>query len=129
MSPTLEQVAALAGVSRSTVSRVINGHPSVDPETRERVLRIVQEQDYHPNAAARTLAGRRSQLIGLVVPQTMSAVFADPYFPQLIQGVSTACEERDYFMLLSFPGRAAERYAHARSCAALTLTVWSWQLR
>lgn len=103
MSPTLEQIAALAGVSRSTVSRVINDHPSVDPDTRERVLRVIREQDYHPNGAARALASRRSHIIGLVIPQAMSAVFTDPYFPILIQGVSTACEERDYYLLLSFP--------------------------
>lgn len=102
MSPTLEQIAALAGVSRSTVSRVVNGHPSVDPETRDRVQRVIREHGYHPNAAARALASRRSQIIALVLPQSMSAVFADPYFPQLIQGVATACDERDYFMLLSF---------------------------
>ncbi len=103
MSPTLEQIAELAGVSRSTVSRVVNDHPSVDPGTRARVQQVIHEQNYHPNAAARALASRRSQLIGLVVPQSMSAVFADPYFPMLIQGVSAACEERGYFMLLSFP--------------------------
>jgi LacI family transcriptional regulator len=103
MSPTLEEIARLAQVSRSTVSRVINGHPAVDPQTRERVQRVVQEQNYHPNGAARALASRHSQLIGLVVPQMLSAVFSDPYFPMLIQGVSAACDERDYFMLLSFP--------------------------
>jgi LacI family transcriptional regulator len=103
MSPTLEQIAALAGVSRSTVSRVVNDHPSVDPDTRERVLRVIREQDYHPNGAARALASRRSHIIGLVIPQAMGAVFSDPYFPILIQGVSAACEERDYYMLLSFP--------------------------
>ena len=103
MSPTLEQIAVLAGVSRSTVSRVVNGHPSVSPETRERVQRVIREQDYHPNGAARALVSRRSQLIGLVVPQTLSSVFADPYFPMLIQGISAACDERNYFMLLSFP--------------------------
>jgi LacI family transcriptional regulator len=103
MSPTLEEIAVLAGVSRSTVSRVVNDHPSVDPETRERVQRVIREHDYHPNPAARTLVNRRSQLIGLLVPQAMASVFADPYFPMLIQGVSAACEERDYFTLLSFP--------------------------
>jgi LacI family transcriptional regulator len=108
MTPTLEQIAALAGVSRSTVSRVVNDHPSVDPETRERVLRVIREQDYHPNGAARALASRRSHIIGLVIPQAMNAVFADPYFPILIQGVSTACEERDYYMLLAFPTAEAE---------------------
>jgi LacI family transcriptional regulator len=108
MTPTLEQIAALAGVSRSTVSRVVNDHPSVDPETRERVLRVIREQDYHPNGAARALASRRSHIIGLVIPQAMNAVFADPYFPILIQGVSTACEERDYYMLLAFPAAEPE---------------------
>jgi LacI family transcriptional regulator len=107
MSPTLEEIASLAQVSRSTVSRVVNDQPNVDPETRERVLRVIREQGYHPNGAARALAGRRSQLIGLVVPQMMSAVFADPYFPMLIQGVSAACEERDYFLMLSFPETSA----------------------
>lgn len=103
MSPTLEEIARLARVSRSTVSRVVNNHPSVDPETRERVLRVISEHGYHPNAAARALVSRRSQIIGLFVPQTVAAVFTDPYFPMLIQGVSAACEERDYFMVLSFP--------------------------
>jgi LacI family transcriptional regulator len=85
------------------VSRVVNNHPSVDNGTRERVQRVIREQDFHPNAAARTLVSRRSQLIGLVVPQTLSSVFADPYFPLLMQGISAACDERDYYMLLSFP--------------------------
>lgn len=85
------------------MSRVVNDHPAVDPETRERVLRVIRERDYHPNAAARALVSRRSHIIGLMIPQTMSEVFTDPYFPLLIQGMSAACDEREYFMLLSFP--------------------------
>jgi LacI family transcriptional regulator len=60
MTLTLAQIARLAGVSLSTASRVINEHPSVRPEVRERVWRIIREQGYQPNLAARSLASRRS---------------------------------------------------------------------
>lgn len=61
MAITLEEVAKLAGVSRSTASRVINGHSGVRSSTRERVLQIVHEYDYHPNPEARSLAAQRSR--------------------------------------------------------------------
>ena len=59
MTLTLEQIAKLAGVSRSTASRVINGQPSVRPEVRERVWQVIQDQGYQPNLAARSLALKR----------------------------------------------------------------------
>jgi LacI family transcriptional regulator, galactose operon repressor len=60
MALTLEQVAKLAGVSRSTASRVINKHPNVRPEVRERVLEVIRQYGYRPNPAARALASQRS---------------------------------------------------------------------
>ena len=60
MTLTLEQIAKLAGVSRSTASRVINGQPNVRPEVRERVWQVIQDQGYQPNLAARSLAAKRS---------------------------------------------------------------------
>lgn len=60
MALTLAQVAELAGVSRSTASRVINEHPNVRPEVRERVWQVIHEHGYQPNLAARSLALRRS---------------------------------------------------------------------
>ncbi|MFZ2420478.1 MAG: LacI family DNA-binding transcriptional regulator [Anaerolineae bacterium] len=101
MALTLEQVATLAGVSRSTVSRVVNDHPNVNAETREAVWGVIHEHGFHPNNAARTLASRRSQMIGLVIPQALSTVFSDPYFPILIQGIAAACEEQEYYLMLS----------------------------
>jgi LacI family transcriptional regulator len=92
MAQTLEQIAALAGVSRSTVSRVINDHPSVDAETRARVWQVVHEHNFQPNSAARALVRRRSQIIGLIIPQALRTVFTDTYFPALIQGIAAACE-------------------------------------
>lgn len=58
---TLEQIAKLAGVSRTTASRVINGLPGVRPSTRERVLQVIQEQGYQPDPAARSLAALRKK--------------------------------------------------------------------
>jgi LacI family transcriptional regulator len=58
--PTLKQIAELAGVSRSTASRVLNGRPGVNPEVRERVLRVMREYGFQPDPVARSLASRRS---------------------------------------------------------------------
>lgn len=68
MAITLEQIARLAGVSLSTASRVINDHPNVRPEVRERVWQVIREQGYHPNLAARSLAAKRSD--GELQPST-----------------------------------------------------------
>ena len=108
MKMTLEEVARLAGVSRSTVSRVINDDPNVSDVTREHVWQVVKANDFHPNTAARALAGRRSRVIGLVIPQALNAIFADPYFPLLIQGSAAACDERGYYLMLSLVLRQSD---------------------
>ena len=97
---TLEEIAKLAKVSRSTVSRVINDDPHVNPKTRKRVLAVIQRLNYHPNVAARGLAAGRTRILGLVIPMGVSALFADPYFPILIQGVSAACNAHDHSVML-----------------------------
>jgi LacI family transcriptional regulator len=101
---TLEDVARQSGVSRSTVSRVVNGHPNVSPEVRERVLGIIQTTGYHPNAAARTLASQRSWTIGLVLPQSVSFFFTDPYYPHLIKGIAQACNQLGFTLALFLVG-------------------------
>lgn len=65
--PNIRQVAALAGVSHQTVSRVINDNPRIAPETRERVLKVMEQLNYRPNTAARALAFRKSNRIGVIV--------------------------------------------------------------
>src|SRR4051812_13589679 len=65
--PNIRQVASVAGVSHQTVSRVLNEHPSIAPATRERVLEAIRELDYRPNSAARALASRKTNRIGVVV--------------------------------------------------------------
>ncbi len=91
MVATLEEVARLAGVSRSTVSRVVNNHPNVRPEVRKRVWEVIQQVGYQPHAAARSLVTNRTQMLGLVIPQGLVTLFSDPFFPILIRGVADAC--------------------------------------
>ena len=93
---TLEDIAILAGVSRSTVSRVVNGHPSVRNNVRKRVLNVIESTGYSPNAAARTLALQRSQTLGLILPLSISIFFTDPYYPHLTKGIAQACNQYDY---------------------------------
>jgi LacI family transcriptional regulator len=93
---TLEDIAKQAGVSRSTVSRVVNDDPNVSDDVRERVNQVIHYTGYHPNPAARSLASHRSWMIGLVLPRTVSSFFTDPYFPRLTQGVAQACNQQNY---------------------------------
>lgn len=93
---TLEDIAKKAGVSRSTVSRVVNEHPYVRQDVRERVLKLIQDTGYHPNVAARTLASQRSWMIGLVLPRSVSSFFSDPFFPRLTQGIAQACNRNNF---------------------------------
>ncbi|MBP1693077.1 MAG: transcriptional regulator, LacI family [Chloroflexi bacterium] len=97
---TLDEIARLSGVSRSTVSRVINDSPGVRQETRQRVLQIIQQMNYQPNVLARSLAGGRTRVLSLVIPEGVTRLFSDPYFPILIQGVSLACNAQDYSVML-----------------------------
>jgi DNA-binding LacI/PurR family transcriptional regulator len=86
--PNLEQVAALAGVSRATVSRVVNGLSSVAPELRQKVELAVSELGYVPNRAARSLVTRRTDTIALVASEPDVRVFGDPFFADVVRGVS-----------------------------------------
>jgi LacI family transcriptional regulator, galactose operon repressor len=98
---TLEKVAKKAGVSRSTVSRVLNNDPHVSAKARARVLAVTQKLNFQPNLAARSLAaGGSTRVIGLVIPMGVTALFTDPYFPLLIQGVASACNAHDYSVML-----------------------------
>jgi LacI family transcriptional regulator len=101
---TLEDIARQAGVSRSTVSRVVNDSPNVREDVRRRVLGVIHETGYQPHAAARALASQRSSTIGLVLPHSVSFVFTDPYFPHLTKGIAQACNQLHYSMALFLVG-------------------------
>ncbi|NQX04517.1 LacI family DNA-binding transcriptional regulator [Rathayibacter sp. VKM Ac-2856] len=95
-SPTLEAVAARAGVSRATVSRVVNNAPQVAAEIVTAVQKAIAELDYVPNRAARMLASRRTQSIALIVPESTARVFADPFFAAIVQGAAMRLADTDY---------------------------------
>jgi LacI family transcriptional regulator len=97
---TLEEIAKLASVSRSTVSRVINDSPRVSADVRQRVQAIIDRTGYQPDAAARSLVTRRSGIIGLVIPRAVQALFTDPYYALLIQGIAQGCNAHDYTLTL-----------------------------
>lgn len=99
-SPTLEMVAARAGVSRATVSRVVNSSPKVTAEVVELVNSAIAELNYVPNRAARSLASRKTQVIALVVPESTAKVFADPFFASVVQGVALYLADTDYTLNL-----------------------------
>lgn len=97
---TLEEIARLSGASRSTVSRVINHDPHVRPETREKILAVMRQLNYQPNLAAHRPAAGRTRVLGLVIPTGVTRLFTDPYFPVLIQGVASACNDCDHTVML-----------------------------
>jgi LacI family transcriptional regulator len=114
-APTLEEIARAAGVSRSTVSRVINDEPNVRDEVRQRVWQVVDKVEYHPNAAARSLASRRTQTLGVVIPQTFNTVFVDPFFPEVLRGVADAANENRRHLMLSMVDRPMEEDFYRRA--------------
>jgi DNA-binding LacI/PurR family transcriptional regulator len=116
--PTLESVAARAGVSRATVSRVVNGLP-VTTASQESVQRAIAELGYVPNHAARTLVTRRTDLLALVLPEPTTRVFSDdPFFPGVIHGVSQELEAADKQLVLMLAGSEASHARIERSIAA-----------
>lgn len=98
--PTINEIAKIAGVSRSTVSRVINNDPNVSDHTRANVQRIIDELKYQPNPVARSLIGGRTRVLGLVIPVVLSSLFSDPFFGLLAQGISSTCTTNIYTLML-----------------------------
>lgn len=110
-APTIRQVAALAGVSRATASRVINGGHLVSPETRKAVEAAIAELGFAPNPVARNLANRRTGSVALVVPEPNQRLLTDPFFASIINGISMTLEDSDLQMvlLIARPGGRTDR--------------------
>ncbi|HMR66943.1 MAG TPA: LacI family DNA-binding transcriptional regulator, partial [Anaerolineae bacterium] len=103
---TIKDVAAQAGVSYQTVSRVINNHPSVKDDTRQRVQAVIEALGFRPNLAARSLPRRRSQIIGLIVPYEADQLFRDPNLIAQIGGIDAEANAQGYNLLLSTAGHS-----------------------
>ncbi|BAS27006.1 LacI family DNA-binding transcriptional regulator [Limnochorda pilosa] len=101
MPVTIKDVARSAGVSPSTVSRVISDHPRISQGTKERVRRAMKELGYHPNAIARSLVTQSSRTLGLVMSRAAEAALANPFFPEVIRGIGSVANQARYALLLS----------------------------
>src|SRR5262245_44331752 len=98
--PTLEAVAELAGVSRSTASRVVNGSAKVSPEAHAAVTKAISALGYVPNRAARTLVTRRTDTVVLIVHERPDTVFADPFFARVLRGINAALDATELQLVL-----------------------------
>ncbi len=101
---TIKDVAAQAGVSYQTVSRVINNHANVSDKTRQRVQQAIDALNFRPSLAARSLPQRRSFIIGLIIPYEADYLFRDPNLLAQISGIDTEANARGYNLLLSTAG-------------------------
>ena len=112
--PTLEEVAARAGVGRGTVSRAINGSPQVSEQARKAVLTAIDELGYVPNRAARSLVTRRTDTVALVISESEERFFAEPFFAGVVRGVSTAlaASPRQLVLAMAQSGGERERLQH-----------------
>jgi LacI family transcriptional regulator len=114
---TINDIARLAGVSKATVSRVINQKPDVDPETRMKILRIMDEQGFVPSITAAGLAGGRTRLIGVLVPS-----LTWPLIPQIMRGIGEVIERSTYELVLYSISHEQDRSAVIDRILAAKLT-------
>lgn len=101
MFPTVKDVAERAGVSPSTVSRVIANHPRISEATKQRVRSVMRELNYYPNAIARSLVRQRSQTIGVALSRSAEAALANPFFPEVLRGIGSVAQQARYTIMLT----------------------------
>ncbi len=106
---SISDIAKLAGVSSATVSRAISNKPGVSTETRQAILKLVAELDYHPSVSAQRLAGKRSNTLGLVIPRDATYVFSNPYYLEILRGITEESSRLDYKLLVSV-GKSEQSY-------------------
>ena len=107
MAATIHDVARLAGVNSSTVSRVLNGKATVMEETREKIYAAMRQLDYHPNSLARSLANGQSGAIGVVVDAEDAEAFSNVFFNRSLFAVEKVAQERGYHVILANGARHA----------------------
>lgn len=98
---TVKDVALKAGVSPSTVSRVISNNPKISEATRVRVTKVMEELGYYPNAIARSLASRKTGILGVIMPNWKEDLLLNPFFPEALRGIVKAASKCSYDILLS----------------------------
>lgn len=103
-NPTIKDVASLAGVSIATVSRILNNQPGYSEETKEKVLKVIEEIGYHPDGVARGLVSKRTNTVAVLLPE-----FTSSFSLKILQGIEEGTHEQDYSMIVCNTGALASR--------------------
>lgn len=98
---TIKDVAKEANVAPSTVSRVISGHKSISEKTSKKVKAVMKQLGYQPNIAARTLVTQKSKTIGLILKSASKEMTQNPFFTDVLMGISIACKQREYSTIMT----------------------------
>jgi DNA-binding LacI/PurR family transcriptional regulator len=101
MAVTIKDVAKLANVAPSTVSRVIANSPRISQKTKDKVREAMEKLGYHPNFNARSLANKSTNTIGIVMPSSANKAFQNPFFPEVMRGISTKAHQEGFGLYLS----------------------------
>lgn len=100
---TIKDIAEMAQVSKGTVSRVMNGAPGVGPDTRQRILKLIESVDFQPDASARGLAVRRTNTLGFIIPHTGRYTLTGSFWPTFLMTLTEESAARGINVLLSTP--------------------------
>lgn len=100
---TIKEIAQLAGVSKATVSRVLNRKPGVSPRTRKKVEEVIQAYSYWPSPLARGLSSQKTGVIALVISHPAAHLFAHPFLLEFLPGISHVLEGHGLRLVLSIP--------------------------
>ncbi len=98
---TIKDIAKAAGVSPSTVSRVVSNHPRISKATSQKVKRIMEEMGYHPNVMAKSLVSKTTKTLAIMLPRPAEELFQDFFFGELLRGILTQSTRSGYDMLLA----------------------------
>ncbi|TYS15856.1 LacI family transcriptional regulator [Rossellomorea vietnamensis] len=101
MAVTIKDVAKLANVAPSTVSRVIANNSRISDSTKQKVREAMKKLGYHPNFIARSLANQSTQVLGLVLPGSADKFFQNPFFPTVLRGLSEGAHEKQYALQMT----------------------------
>ncbi|QFG00708.1 LacI family transcriptional regulator [Psychrobacillus glaciei] len=110
MAITIIDVAKEANVSPATVSRVIADNPRISEQTKRKVREVMERLEYHPNFQARNLAAKSTKTVGVIMSNSTSLAFQNPFFPEVIRGICTSAHASKYGIYLSTGGSEEEIY-------------------
>lgn len=110
MKVTIKEIAIDAGVSVSTVSRVISDSSKISESTKERVREAIKRLNYKPNIMARGLVKKKTAVLGVIMPEEAIKLFSSPFFIEVMQGISLKAKEKNYYIMYDFCKNEKEEY-------------------